>query len=139
MRLPGNSPHPRHLKTYHDVDLGLDPFPHGGGLSTLEALWMGVPVLTLAGGHGVVARQTVSALENLQLTGLAFADVDDYSRGAIALAENLDRLAEIRQSLRLRMAASPLCQPEQFARDLEALYRRMWQARCKGYKLPSDI
>jgi protein O-GlcNAc transferase len=139
VEMRGASGHPDMLAEYAEIDIALDPFPFNGGMTTLEALWMGVPVLTLAGGHGVVARQTVSALENLRLTELAFADIDAYVQGAIGLAGNLDRLAELRRSLRPRMAASPLCQPEPFARDLEALYRRMWQAWCRGDKLPSDI
>ena len=137
--LRGASGHPDMLAEYGEVDIALDPFPFNGGMTTLEALWMGVPVLTLAGGHGVVARQTVSALENLQLRELAFPDVDAYIQGAISLAGNLDRLAELRRSLRPRMAASPLRQPEQFTRDLEALYRRMWKAWCRGEKLPSAV
>ena len=139
LELRGASAHPDMLAEYGEIDIALDPFPFNGGMTTLEALWMGVPVLTLAGGHGVVARQTVSALENLQLTELAFPDVDAYIRGAITLAGDLDRLTDLRQSLRPRMAASPLRQPEQFARDLETLYRRMWQAWCRGERLPSDI
>lgn len=139
LELRGASAHPTMLADYGEIDIALDPFPFNGGMTTLEALWMGVPVLTLAGGLGVVARQTVSALENLELTELAFPDVDAYVQGAITLAGNLDRLAELRRSLRPRMAASPLRQPEQFARDLEALYRRMWKAWCRGETLPSDV
>ncbi|MBI4293699.1 MAG: tetratricopeptide repeat protein [Betaproteobacteria bacterium] len=139
LELRGASAHPEMLAEYGEVDIALDPFPFNGGMTTLEALWMGVPVLTLGEGHGVVARQTISALSNLSLTELAFSDVDAYIRGAIALATDRDRLAELRRNLRPRMAASPLRQPEQFVRDLEALYRRMWQAWCRGEKLPSDI
>jgi len=139
LELRGASAHPDMLAEYAEIDIALDPFPFNGGMTTLEALWMGVPVLTLAGGHGVVARQTVSALANLELMELAFADVDAYIRGAITLADRLDRLAELRRNLRPRMAASPLRRPEQFARDLEALYRRMWKAWCRGEKLPSDV
>lgn len=139
LELRGASAHPGMLAEYGEIDIALDPFPFNGGMTTLEALWMGVPVLTLAGGIGVVARQTVSALSNLQLDDLAFPDVDAYVQGAISLAEDLDRLADLRRNLRPRMARSPLCQPEQFTRDLEALYRRMWHAWCRGEKLPSDV
>lgn len=139
LELRGASGHPDMLAEYGEIDIALDPFPFNGGMTTLEALWMGVPLVTLAGGHGVVARQSVSALSNLGLTDLAFPDVDTYIQGAIALAGDLDRLAELRRNLRPRMAASPLRQPEQFVRDLEALYRRMWQAWCRGEKLPSDV
>jgi predicted O-linked N-acetylglucosamine transferase (SPINDLY family) len=138
LQLQGPSSHPEMLAQYGEIDIALDPFPFNGGMTTLEALWMGVPVVTVA-GQGVVSRQTVSALANLQLTELAFPDIESYIQGAIALAGNHQRLVELRRILRPRMAASPLRQPEQFARDLEALYRRMWQAWCRGEKLPSDV
>ena len=105
-------------------------------MTTLEALWMGVPVVTIA-GDTVVSRQSVSALANIGLAGeLAFESVDAYVEGAVALASNPVRLAELRAQIRPRMAASPLRQSDQFARDLEVLYRRMWQAWCRGEKLP---
>lgn len=136
--LRGPSSHPEMLRQYGEIDIALDPFPFNGGMTTLEALWMGVPVVTVA-GQGVVSRQTVSALANLGLTELAFPDVSSYIDGAVALARDTHRLVELRRDIRQRMAASPLLQAEQFARDLEALYRRMWRAWCSGQKLPSDI
>lgn len=137
--LQGPSPHPEMLEQYGEIDIALDPFPFNGGMTTLEALWMGVPVVTIA-GNGVVSRQTVSALANIGLAEeLAFPNVEAYVQGAVALANDRTRLEKLRQQLRPLMKASPLCQPEQFARDLEALYRRMWEARCRGEKLASDI
>ncbi len=134
-----SSPHTEMLNQYGDIDIALDPFPFNGGMTTLEALWMGVPVVTIA-GNTVVSRQTVSALANLGVAdALAFSDIEAYIQGAVALANDRARLATLRREMRSRMAASPLCQPEQFVRDLEALYRRMWQAWCRGEKLPSDI
>lgn len=138
LELRGPSPHPEMLTQYGEVDIALDTFPFNGGMTTLEALWMGVPVVTIA-GDSVVSRQTVSALANIGLTELAFPDVAAYIEGAIALAADGARLAALRNEIRPRMAASPLRQAEQFARDLEDLYRRMWQAWCKGERLPSDI
>ncbi len=133
------SPHTEMLTQYGDIDIALDTFPFNGGMTTLDALWMGVPVVTIA-GNTVVSRQTVSVLENIGVADeLAFPDVDAYIRGAVALAKDTARLARLRREMRPRMAASPLCQPEQFVRDLEALYRRMWQAWCRGEKLPSGI
>lgn len=137
--LRGPSPHPEMLEQYGEIDIALDPFPFNGGMTTLEALWMGVPVVTIA-GNSVVSRQTVSALANIGLANeLAFPNVETFIHGAVALAKNHTRLGELRQLIRPRMAASPLCQPEQFARDLETLYRRMWEAWCRGEKLVSDI
>ena len=138
LELRGPSSHPDMLQQYGEIDIALDPFPFNGGMTTLEALWMGVPVVTIA-GNGVVSRQTYSALVNLGMTELAFPDVDSYIHGAIALATDRTRLASLRQELRPRMSASPIRQPEQFTRDLESLYRRMWHAWCGGEKLKSDL
>ena len=133
------SSHPEMLAEYGDIDIALDTFPFNGGMTTLEALWMGVPVLTLA-GDTVVSRQTVSALANMGLAQeLAFGEAAAYIAGAVALAADGERLAALRQQLRPLMAASPLRDAAQFTRDLEALYRRMWQAWCRGEKLPSDV
>ena len=134
-----SSTHAEMLAQYGDIDIALDPFPFNGGMTTLEALWMGVPVVTVA-GNSVVSRQTVSALANIGLADeLAFPDVEAYIRGAVALANDRTRLLKLRREMRPRMAASPVCQPEQFVRDLETLYRRMWAAWCRGEKLVSDI
>ena len=132
------STHAQMFEEYNDIDLALDPFPFNGGMTTLEALWMGVPVLTLE-GDTVVSRQSYSALANLGLTeALSCPSIDAYVARAVELAQHPEELAKIRAELRPRMQASPLCQPEQFTQDLEALYRRMWQAWCRGEKLPAD-
>lgn len=136
--LRDRSSHPEMLAEYGEVDIALDPFPFNGGMTTLEALWMGVPVVTLA-GSAVVSRQTYSALANVGLTELAFPTRDSYIAGAVALAQDRARLARLRASIRERMAASPLCQAEKFTRDLERLYRDMWRAWCEGRRLPSAI
>ena len=133
------SPHREMLAEYGEIDIALDTFPFNGGMTTLEALWMGVPVVTIA-GDTVVSRQSVSALANIGLADeLAFPDVEAYVAGAIALAQNPKRLAELRRELRPRMEASPLRQSKQFTKDLEDLYRRMWVAWCEGRKLESDV
>jgi predicted O-linked N-acetylglucosamine transferase (SPINDLY family) len=133
------SSHDVMLAEYGDIDLALDTFPFNGGMTTLEALWMGVPVVTIA-GDTVVSRQTVSALANLGLAEeLAFADCASYVAGAVALAGDYARLATLRQHMRPRMASSPVRDAAQFTRDVDALYRRMWQAWCAGEKLPSDV
>ena len=138
LALAGPSSHQEMLEQYGEIDIALDPFPFNGGMTTLEALWMGVPIVSLI-GRGVVGRQSVSALANLGLAELAFADLASYIEGAVKLAQDIPRLAALRQEIRPRMAASPICQPAQFTRDLEALYRCMWQAWCRGEKLPSAI
>lgn len=139
LELRGTSVHIEMFAEYGDMDIALDPFPFNGGMTTLEALWMGVPVVTLE-GNTVVSRQSYSALANIGLAGeLAFPNVDAYIAGAVALATNPVRLTALRTQIRPRMEASPLCQPEQFTRDLEALYRRMWDAWCKGERLPDNV
>ncbi len=137
--LRGTTPHHEMFAEYGHMDIALDPFPFNGGMTTLEALWMGVPVVTLE-GNTVVSRQSYSALANIGLAKeLAFPNVDAYVAGAVALATDATRLAALRTRIRPCMQASPLCQPEQFTRDLEALYRRMWQAWCKGEHLAASI
>ncbi len=138
LELRGPSLHPEMLEQYGEIDIALDPFPFNGGMTTLEALWMGVPVIALA-GQSVVSRQSTSALMNIGLPELIFPDLDAYVQGAVALAGDTERLARLRREMRGRMARSPLCQPEQFTQDLEMLYRRMWQAWCKDEKLGTEI
>lgn len=134
LELRGPSSHPEMLAEYGEIDIALDTFPFNGGMTTLEALWMGVPVVTLV-GQSVVARQTFSVLANLGLAKtLVFPDVEAFIQGAVALANNPERLATLREELRPRLAASPLRQAEAFTRDLEALYRRLWQVWCVGEK-----
>jgi predicted O-linked N-acetylglucosamine transferase (SPINDLY family) len=134
-----SSSHGEMFAQYGEIDIALDTFPFNGGMTTLEALWMGVPVITIA-GNSVVSRQTFSALANIGLANeLAFPNIEAYIQGAVALAKNRARLGELRKEIRPRMATSPLCQPAQFVRDLETLYRRMWEAWCRGEKLVSDI
>lgn len=126
------------FEQYAEVDIALDPFPFNGGMTTLDSLWMGVPVVTLA-GVAVVARQSTSMLSNLELEELIFPDVDSYIAGAVALALDKDRLATLRCIIRPKMSRSPLCDAEQFTADLEMLYRRMWQAWCRGEKIGPEI
>lgn len=138
LELQASSPHQEMLDLYGNVDIALDPFPFNGGMTTLEALWMGVPVVALE-GESVVARQSTSVLANVGLNELIFRDLDAYVEGAVALSKDIARLERIRRELRDRMANSPICQAKQFTLDLEALYRRMWRAWCNGGKLPSAI
>lgn len=136
--LHAGSGHGEMLGEYGDIDLALDTFPFNGGMTTMEALWMGVPVLTIE-GDTVVSRQTYSALANIGLENeLACATVDDYVKRAIDLAHNRAYLTNLRSELRERMATSPLRQAEKFSHDLEALYRRMWIAWCEGRKLEDE-
>lgn len=126
------------LGEYSDVDIALDPFPFNGGMTSLLALWMGVPVIALA-GDTVVSRQSVSLLSNIGHEELVFPNVESYVDGAVALAHDRTRLAQLRQHIRPQMSRSPLCDAEQFTSDLETLYRHMWRAQCHGEKLGPEI
>lgn len=118
------SPHPELLATYAEVDIALDPFPFTGGLTTSEALWMGVPLVTMA-GETLVSRQGAAFLTVLNKTEWIAACKEDYVSIACKLAGNLQALAGDRLSLRAQMQASPLCDGKQFARDLQALFSGM--------------
>jgi len=121
-----------HLNQYALVDLALDTFPYNGTTTTCEALWMGVPVLTIAGER----HSSRVGLSLLTAVGLAdefvARNVDDYIARAIALGKNPGRLAEIRPQLRPMMAASPLRDEVKFTRNLESAYRKLWKEWCAG-------
>ncbi len=120
-----------YLATYNRVDIALDPFPYNGGTTTCDVLWMGVPVVTLA-GEMAVSRAGVSLLNNLALPELIATSVDEYVRIAAELAADRERLSELRRSLRDRMRTSPLCDASSFARDVEQVYRAAWKTRVAG-------
>jgi protein O-GlcNAc transferase len=118
-----------HFQSYGRADIALDPFPYHGTTTTCEALWMGVPVVTLAGSTHV-SRVGVSLLTSVGLPEMIARDEDAYVSIAAGLASDLPRLAEIRQSLRERMRASSLMNGREFARDVEAVYREVWGRWC---------
>jgi SAM-dependent methyltransferase len=118
IELRGPSFHAELLNEYADIDIALDPFPFTGGLTSCEALWMGVPVVTWH-QERVVSRQTFALLSAIGLPELAAKDAGDYVRIAAELATDRERLAGVRSSLRQRMQASPLMNVVGFARQLE--------------------
>lgn len=120
-----------YFKTYQGIDIGLDPFPYNGHTTSLDSLWMGVPVVTLV-GRTVVGRAGVSQLSNLGLTDLIANDPDEFIRIAKALACDRPRLSELRRTLRSRMQASPLTDAVGFARGVESAYRAMWRRWCEA-------
>jgi predicted O-linked N-acetylglucosamine transferase (SPINDLY family) len=120
-----------HLALYEQIDIALDPFPYNGTTTTCEALWMGVPVVTLRGDrHG--ARVGASLLGQAGLPDLIAGSVDDYVGIALALAANLAKLHELRRSLRQRVMASSLCDGHGFAGKMENAYRTMWRTWCEA-------
>ena len=120
-----------HLALYGRVDIALDSFPYHGTTTTCEALWMGVPVITLA-GKTHVSRVGVSLLGNVGLPELVAASQEEYVRIATALAADLPRLGQMRATLRTKMEQSALMDAPRFARAMETAYRQMWRAWCEA-------
>jgi predicted O-linked N-acetylglucosamine transferase (SPINDLY family) len=123
-------PSPKYLETYHQIDLAFDTYPFNGGTTTCEALWMGVPVVTLVGTRPV-SRLGLSILSILGLTELIAATKTEYVNICLKLANNLEYLQHLRATLRQRMQASPLMDAPSFTRQLETLYRELWEKWCK--------
>lgn len=123
-------PRTDYLRTYHQIDLGLDTFPYNGHTTSLDSLWMGVPVVTRI-GETAVGRGGLSQLFNLGLTELAGHSDDAFVRIAVELAHDWPRLAALRENLRSTMTPSPLMNGARFAAHIEAAYRQVWQAWCR--------
>jgi predicted O-linked N-acetylglucosamine transferase (SPINDLY family) len=118
-----------HLERYGSIDVGLDPFPYNGATTTCETLWMGVPVITLA-GRTHAGRVGASQLSNLGLAEFIGHTTEEYISISTRLASDLERLGQLRAELRARMAASPLTDGLRFTKHLEQAYRGMWQDWC---------
>ncbi len=122
-----------HLETYHQIDIGLDSYPYNGATTTCQALWMGVPVVSLIGERHA-SRMGLSILSAVGLTELIAYTPEEYVDICVKLANNLDYLQQLRARLRAQMQASPLMDGKQFTQRLEAIYRQMWEKWCA--KLP---
>lgn len=120
-----------HLNSYSEIDIALDTFPYNGTTTTCEALFMGVPVVTLA-GQTHASRVGVSLLNQIGATDLIAATPQDYVRIASRLAQDPNALAQKRGSLRGQLTASPLCDARRFTDDVEHAYREMWGKWCQG-------
>jgi len=119
----------RHLEVYHQVDIALDTFPYNGTTTTCEALWMGVPVIGLAGGVHA-ARVGASLLAQVGLEDLVAMDESAYVEAAKGLASDRGRLVALRAGLRDKLRNSTLCDADRFTRELERLYtsiRETWR------------
>jgi predicted O-linked N-acetylglucosamine transferase (SPINDLY family) len=119
----------QHLGAYNRIDVALDVFPWSGHTTACEALWMGVPTVTLRGDR-YAGRMTASVLACLGMDEHIAATPDDYVRIALALAANEPLRAGLRAEMRTRLLRSPLCDGRGFTRGLEAAYRRLWQRWC---------
>ena len=115
---------PDYLEQYADIDIALDTFPYTGGVTTCEALYMGVPVITKAGGtHG--SRFSTSILENAGLSQLVARGDMEYVRKAVELADSPDILRRLHRDLRAHVEASPLMDAKGYMKDLEDIYREI--------------
>ncbi len=108
-----------HLSLYHQVDIALDTFPYHGTTTTCEALWMGVPVVTLAGTTHL-SRVGLSFLSAVGLDGLIAKNPDEYISLASELAAERQRLIYLRENLRSMMALSPLMDAKGFTLEWES-------------------
>ena len=122
-----------HLELYHQIDIALDTYPYHGTTTSCEAMWMGVPVVTLA-GKTHASRVGVSLLSNVGLEQLIAQTPEQYVQIAADLAKDLAALSVLRSALRSRLAASPLLDGSGLAREVEAAYRVMWKQWCESAK-----
>jgi predicted O-linked N-acetylglucosamine transferase (SPINDLY family) len=131
--LEGPVPRADYLKPFQRVDIALDPFPYPGITTSVENLWMGVPVLTLA-GKSFLSRQGVGLLMNAGLLEWIAGDDDDYVARAVSHAGDLQGLAALRSELRQRVMDSPIFDAPRFAQHFETALRGMWLEWCKQQK-----
>ena len=117
------------MKLYHRIDIGLDPLPYNGITTTCDALWMGVPVVSLA-GKTAAGRAGLSLLSTAGLSELAARTPEEFVRVLERLASDRTALAKMREELRPRMEAFPLMDAPRFARNIETAFRTMWQRWC---------
>jgi predicted O-linked N-acetylglucosamine transferase (SPINDLY family) len=120
-----------YLKLHHKVDICLDTYPYGGGTTTLHALWMGVPTLSLAGGMPA-GQSGASILGHAGLEEFVARNPDEFVGKGISWQGRLAELADIRAGLRERLATSAIGQPALIAAGLERALRIMWQRWCAG-------
>jgi protein O-GlcNAc transferase len=125
-------PYADYLRAYNDIDIALDPFPYNGGTTTFDALYMGVPVITLA-GQLPVSRFGLTILTNLNLPDLIAHSPEQYIEIATTLATDRARLAHFRRDLRPRLLQSHLTDAKHFTQNLEATYRSMWHDWCRRH------
>jgi protein O-GlcNAc transferase len=119
------------MAEYADVDIALDPVPYNGGTTTLQAMWMGVPVVVKAGGN-FVSRMGASFMTAAGLSNWVASDDDDYVAIAKRMASNRSELLNLKQGLRARLLSRPAWGIDQYVRDFEAALRSMWTDMCQG-------
>ena len=115
------------MAEYADVDIALDPAPYNGGTTSLQAMWMGVPVLTIEGGH-FVSRMGASFMQAAGLPEWVAKDAADFVRRAVALSQDRAALLKLKIGMRERLLALPAWDIDAYAQDLQAAVRKMWIA-----------
>lgn len=118
------------MEEYLQIDIGLDPLPYNGGTTTLQALWMGVPVISLAGDN-FCGRMGASILHYAGLDDWVAESEDDYIAIAQQKARHLIELRKLKSGLRAHLKASPLFDNEGFTRALETAYQTLWERYCR--------
>jgi predicted O-linked N-acetylglucosamine transferase (SPINDLY family) len=126
------------MKAYRQIDIALDTFPYHGTTTTCEAMYMGVPVITLA-GRSHLSRVGVSLLETVGIQDFIANNTDEYIEKAVALASNPNLIKALRQKLRYMMLNSPLCDSITFTSNLEKAYRAVWIRWCSKVSQSTDI
>ncbi|MDA1164620.1 MAG: tetratricopeptide repeat protein, partial [Planctomycetota bacterium] len=137
LELLGKSSYAEYLDTYNRIDIAVDPFPFGGGTTTCESLWMGVPVITCP-GETFAGRLSFSHLSVVGLTETVAESFPHYVELAVQLANDLPRLQSIRATLRQRMAQSPLCDGERFATNFIRSVQQAWEEYLSNIQLRRD-
>lgn len=133
----GETNHRDHLECYNQIDIALDPWPYSGGVTTCEALWMGVPVITMPGST-FAGRHSATHLQNADFPEWIADSWDGYIATAVSLAKDLAKLAKLRREMRKRVEESPLCDARRFAAHLSVAFRKMWQQRVDGYSTETE-
>ena len=136
----GETTRTQHFEAYRTIDIALDPTPHGGGMTTLDALWMGVPVVTLQGSFPS-SRLAAAVLVALDIPEWCANSPDQYVARAAQLAANIEDLRNWRRTLRHRMQSTAVANPEKYTRRIESVYRDLHnehRARSEGGQRPED-
>ena len=131
IEIHGQKPAVEYMQLYNSVDIAFDTYPYNGTTTTCDALWMGVPVISMIGRHHA-CRVGLSILTRVGLEFFAASTPNEFVARATALAQNLEALVDIRYSMRRRMTESTLCNPKSFADSMENAYRDMWRQWCRS-------